>query len=246
MIIQPIIELERNSQRHIMAKDRLESEKREKKEKKHKHSETNGVTKDKSEKAEKKEKKRLKEAAKEQAKAEAQPAVDEDGDVVIEDAEAVAKSEDDDKEKIKHQLLVLSAVPFANPMADDKTMRRVLRGVKKGSLLALSAVGISVIRCTADQSITAAKHKTLRRGVKEVVKSLRKSPTNASGTPTAVVVLAADISPFDVISHIPVLCEEGWAGCENMSERALCRVRSFCESISMALGYEGQSLCAIE
>lgn len=56
--------------------------------------------------------------------------------------------------------------------------------------------------------IAAAKHKTLRRGVKEVVKSLRKSPTNPSGTPIAIVVLAADISPFDVISHIPVLCED--------------------------------------
>lgn len=121
-----------------MAKDRSESEKREKKEKKHRHSETNGVTKDKSEKSEKKEKKRLKEAAKEAAKAETQPAVDEDGDVVIEDADAVENTEQDgDKDELKKQLLVLSAVPFANPMADDKTMRRVLRGVKKGSIAAV-------------------------------------------------------------------------------------------------------------
>ena len=58
---------------------------------------------------------------------------------------------------------------------------------------------------------SAAKNKTLRRGVKEVVKALRKSPsagTSASSEPTAVIIIAADISPMDVISHIPVLCED--------------------------------------
>jgi H/ACA ribonucleoprotein complex subunit 2 len=58
----------------------------------------------------------------------------------------------------------------------------------------------------------AAANKSLKRGVKEVVKALRKSPTpsaNASNSsPTGIVVLAADISPMDVISHIPVLCED--------------------------------------
>lgn len=55
----------------------------------------------------------------------------------------------------------------------------------------------------------AAKNKTLKRGVKEVVKALRKSPQGAGnvGSP-GVVILAADISPMDVISHIPVLCED--------------------------------------
>ena len=57
---------------------------------------------------------------------------------------------------------------------------------------------------------TAAKNKTLKRGVKEVVKSLRKSttPGASGGEAPGVVVLAADISPMDVISHIPVLCED--------------------------------------
>jgi H/ACA ribonucleoprotein complex subunit 2 len=59
----------------------------------------------------------------------------------------------------------------------------------------------------------AAKTKTLRRGVKEVVKALRKSAINgpsSSGTsnPMAICIIAADISPMDVISHIPVLCED--------------------------------------
>ncbi|KAE9375692.1 L30e-like protein [Stipitochalara longipes BDJ] len=77
-------------------------------------------------------------------------------------------------------------VPFANPLADDKVTKKVLKSVKK-----------------------AAKNKTLKRGVKEVVKALRKSPQGAANTAfPGVVILAADISPMDVISHIPVLCED--------------------------------------
>lgn len=46
--------------------------------------------------------------------------------------------------------------------------------------------------------------------MKEVVKTLRKSPAS---TPTnrafpGVVIIAADISPADVIAHLPVLCED--------------------------------------
>lgn len=42
-----------------------------------------------------------------------------------------------------------------------------------------------------------------------MVKSLRKSPQGAGKTTApGVVVIAADISPMDVISHIPVLCED--------------------------------------
>ncbi|CDM28557.1 hypothetical protein DTO013E5_994 [Penicillium roqueforti] len=80
-------------------------------------------------------------------------------------------------------------VPFAHPLVEDKQAKKVLKSVKK-----------------------AAVNKSLKRGVKEVVKALRKSPIPAAnaaiGVPSGVVVLAADISPMDVISHIPVLCED--------------------------------------
>jgi len=62
--------------------------------------------------------------------------------------------------------------------------------------------------------LAAAKNRAIKRGVKEVVKAVRKSPlANPSAnpsttTPTGLVILAADISPMDVISHIPVLCED--------------------------------------
>ena len=43
-------------------------------------------------------------------------------------------------------------------------------------------------------------YKCVKRGVKEVGKSLRK---NLKG----LVVFAADVSPVDVLSHLPVQCE---------------------------------------
>ncbi|KAI9759507.1 MAG: hypothetical protein M4579_002266 [Chaenotheca gracillima] len=88
---------------------------------------------------------------------------------------------------VKVAVPVGALVPFANPLADEKVQKKVLKSVKK-----------------------AAKNKTLKRGVKEVVKSLRKSTSTAAavGKAPGVVILAADISPMDVISHIPVLCED--------------------------------------
>ncbi|KAL8649496.1 MAG: hypothetical protein Q9210_004365, partial [Variospora velana] len=109
----------------------------------------------------------------------------------------VVKEKDDGDVDVKVKTVLRGAlVPFANPLADEKVGRKVLKGVKR-----------------------AAKHKTLKRGVKEVVKALRKSPpsnssasASASASPTtlppAIVILAADISPMDVISHLPVLCED--------------------------------------
>lgn len=47
----------------------------------------------------------------------------------------------------------------------------------------------------------AAKQKCLRRGIKEVVWSIRKKEKG-------IVVMAGDVFPVDVIAHIPLLCEE--------------------------------------
>ena len=75
------------------------------------------------------------------------------------------------------ELVELASV-IAKPMASRKLTKRLYKAVRK-----------------------AKKAKKLRRGVREVVKALRK---NEKG----VVVLAGDVSPIDVISHIPVFCEE--------------------------------------
>jgi|TARA_B100000519_G_scaffold195020_1_gene199540 H/ACA ribonucleoprotein complex subunit 2 len=48
---------------------------------------------------------------------------------------------------------------------------------------------------------TASKFKQVRRGVKEVVKQLKTAREGLC-------VIAGDISPIDVITHVPMLCEE--------------------------------------
>lgn len=60
-------------------------------------------------------------------------------------------------------------------------------------------------------SHTAAKSHALLRGVKEVNKALRKSPAKTPATAHSVpgiVIIAGDISPAEVVMHLPVACEE--------------------------------------
>ena len=68
--------------------------------------------------------------------------------------------------------------PIAHPMAGKKLHKKIYKVVKK-----------------------AADAKALKRGVKEVVKAVRKGDGG-------LMVIAGDISPIDVISHLPVLCED--------------------------------------
>ncbi|CAD8103688.1 unnamed protein product [Paramecium sonneborni] len=68
--------------------------------------------------------------------------------------------------------------PIANPIANSKLQKGLLRFIAR--------------------QITI-KH--IKRGVKEVGKALRKK------TP-GIVIFAADISPVDVLSHLPIQCEE--------------------------------------
>lgn len=83
-----------------------------------------------------------------------------------------------DAEKDNYDLKLPYVLPFAQPLASKKLNKKILKTVKK-----------------------SAKAKHVKRGVKEVVKALRKGEKG-------LVVIAGDISPGDVISHIPVLCED--------------------------------------
>jgi H/ACA ribonucleoprotein complex subunit 2 len=67
---------------------------------------------------------------------------------------------------------------ISHPLANKKSTKKAHKLVKKAS---------------------AIKH--IRRGVKEVVKGLRKGETGLA-------ILAGDIYPVDVISHLPVLLED--------------------------------------
>ena len=126
-------------------------------------------------------------------------------------------------------------VPFAVPLVEDKDLKRVIRMVRRGKLPLhprpihlrnvrrnVHSLGVTerkrdgiIVRNQSYTDMfppfqTAAKANVLKRGVKEVVKALRKSPlaTPTSRSFDGVVVIAGDISPPDVISHLPVLCED--------------------------------------
>ncbi|KAL0382267.1 UNVERIFIED_CONTAM: H/ACA ribonucleoprotein complex subunit-like protein [Sesamum calycinum] len=74
------------------------------------------------------------------------------------------------KEREKKKLLALA--PIAKPLAGKKLCKRTLKLVRR-----------------------AAEHKCLKRGVKEVVKSIRRGNKG-------ICVIAGNISPIDVITHV--------------------------------------------
>lgn len=126
-----------------MAKEKSadkEGRRKEKKASKEKRSETNGVHKSPKDKKEKK----VKKAA----------AIAEDGEATTkllnaleeEKPGSVAVKENDDVEvRVKSAPLVGALVPFANPLADEKAGKKVLKSVKKGK----TSVGNST-SCTAN------------------------------------------------------------------------------------------------
>ncbi|KAI3634522.1 hypothetical protein MIR68_007433 [Amoeboaphelidium protococcarum] len=82
------------------------------------------------------------------------------------------------KDDIEVEINMANMVPIAHPFADQKLTKKLFKVVKKA---------------------TKAKH--VKRGVKEVVKAIRKGEKG-------VVCIAGDVSPVDVISHLPLLCED--------------------------------------
>lgn len=182
----------------------------------------NGSSKHKSDKKEEKDKKKreaLAEHALNGVNGEA-----EDVNVVVREKKAKkaeADSEDEENEDAAEDTKAVTTrpigalVPFAVPLADEKVAKKVFKSVKKG-MCTHNPLAPRMRQSTHSKLTplpTAAAQRTLKRGVKEVVKALRKSPTNlpantTSSDPSGIVVLAADISPMDVISHIPVLCED--------------------------------------
>ncbi|KAF2666935.1 L30e-like protein [Microthyrium microscopicum] len=104
--------------------------------------------------------------------------------------EELIKADSDSDDITDLQLAPVALVPFANPLASASETKLVLAATTR-----------------------AAKNQSLKRGVKEVQKTLRKivdnNPASSGKTdPEGVVIIAADISPMDVISHLPVLCED--------------------------------------
>ena len=106
-----------------------EAKKLAKAEKKAKRSEVDGVHKSKSDKKEKKEKKIVPAGSDADVTTKLLNTIEETkpGSVVV-------KEQDGDvKVKVKTEPLLGALVPFANPLADEKTGKKVLKSVKKGS-----------------------------------------------------------------------------------------------------------------
>ena len=111
-------------------------------EKKAKRSETDGVHKSKSDKKEKKEKKKIADAAASEAEVTAELLN------TIEDAKpgsiAIKDDAGDLEVKVKAKPLLGALVPFANPLADEKAAKKVLKCVKKGSCIRCSDLSIVI------------------------------------------------------------------------------------------------------
>ncbi|KAH8830917.1 putative RNA-binding protein L7Ae [Flagelloscypha sp. PMI_526] len=95
-------------------------------------------------------------------------------------AEPVAKKvkKEPKAEEKEIQIPVEELSPLAHPLAQRKLVKKLHRTIKK-----------------------ASKVRQVKRGVKEVVKGIRKGEKG-------LLILAADITPMDIISHLPVLSEE--------------------------------------
>lgn len=68
--------------------------------------------------------------------------------------------------------------PIACPLASKKLTKKIYKMINK-----------------------AKANNSLRKGIKEVQKCLRKGEKG-------IMVLAGDVSPIDIITHIPIVCEE--------------------------------------
>ena len=110
-----------------MAKEKItdkEERRRGKKEKKEKRSDTDGVHKS---KKDKKEKKKIADVKVDVVRADMKGPIGEDKPPSI-----TAKENGDAEVVGKAAPLLAALVPFANPLADEKVGRKVLKGVKKG------------------------------------------------------------------------------------------------------------------
>ncbi|TFY83614.1 hypothetical protein EWM64_g406 [Hericium alpestre] len=82
------------------------------------------------------------------------------------------------KEKEEIVIPLEDLSPIAHPLAQKKLLKKLHKTIKK-----------------------ASKARQVKRGVKEVAKGIRKGEKG-------LLILAADITPIDIISHLPVMSEE--------------------------------------
>ena len=114
-----------------MSKDK--SDKKDKKEKKEKRQSTDGVTKEKKSKKDRKSTDATTALLNEiEDTNPGAVAVDADGDVTV-DVDASMIDASDDKKTQRLEIPASALVPFASPLCDDKSGKKVLKTVKKGT-----------------------------------------------------------------------------------------------------------------
>ncbi|KAI0320835.1 putative RNA-binding protein L7Ae [Amylostereum chailletii] len=96
----------------------------------------------------------------------------------VEMQEPEVSSRSHKKEKEEIVIPLADLSPIAHPLAQKKLVKKLHKTIKK-----------------------ASKARQVKRGVKEVAKGIRKGEKG-------LLILAADITPIDIISHLPVLSEE--------------------------------------
>jgi len=99
-------------------------------------------------------------------------------DIEMEDPEESPKKSKKEKKEKEDAIPLADLSPIAQPLAQKKLAKKLHKVIKKSS-----------------------KARQVKRGVKEVVKGIRKGEKG-------LLILAADINPIDIISHLPVMSEE--------------------------------------
>lgn len=102
----------------------------------------------------------------------------ESGMVDVEMGDAAAAKKKIKKDKEEIVIAIEDLSPIAHPLAEKKLVKKIHKTIRR-----------------------ASRSRQVKRGVKEVVKGIRKGEKG-------ILVLAADISPMDIISHLPCLSEE--------------------------------------
>ncbi|URE28725.1 H ACA ribonucleoprotein complex subunit [Musa troglodytarum] len=112
-------------------------------------------------------------------------------------------SDSENEKSVKERKKMMAVAPIAKPLAGKKLCKRTLKLVRRGIGLRNLLLGMPM--CLQEDSLLiekdAAEAKCLKRGVKEVVKSVRRGHKGLC-------VIAGNISPIDVITHVPILLEE--------------------------------------
>lgn len=131
-----------------MGKDKVEKEKK-RAEKKEKRAEKDGVHKSKKDKKEKKDKTALADAVEKEITTQVLDGLDQAASA------AVVKTTVDVAEPMDIESLVGALVPFAQPLVEDKTAKKVLKSVKKGTFYSLPPMGSIDFFCARYTDVAA-------------------------------------------------------------------------------------------